>query len=1150
MPSIATSNFTFVSDHWPLIATLGAQAERLLYLDPHACVFKLRAFEEQLLRTLLHLEGVQSHDLDLAGMIREYRRLRLIHPSMLDVLHALRKLGNEKIHGTGATESEALAGLRMAHRLLAWSAHLYLPDQGAGETFQTPGRPMDVDAALAAKDARLQEAVAKAQQLEAEYQAQQAALQAKQAELDAHLAAQVASPAAQADREVRQKLADHAFDHLSEAETRVIIDRKLVEAGWNVQDQAQVGLEFVIPVGKDGTPQAAETSAVYGGNNQYADYLLKGEDGKPLAIVEAKRASKDPNVGKEQALTYAKNVQKNHGGDLPFVMYTNAHEIHFWNYDHEPARKVYGFPSRADLNRIRFLTKNRQPLKDTNIDTAIVGRPYQLAAIRSVAEGLVKKRRKFLLIMATGTGKTRTCVALLDLLMRANWAQRVLFLVDRVALRDQALDAFKEFLPNSPVWPQVKGSEVEKKFATNRRVYVATYPQMLNMITSDSQNLSPHFFDVIIADEAHRSLYNVYKQVLDYFDAYKVGLTATPTDRVDHNTFELFDRPVGEPTYVYSYDQAVKDDYLSTFAVREVQTRFQQEGIKGLKLTPEQKQKLVEDGHAPSDIDFEGSDLERLVTNWGTNRAIIQQFMADSIKDPTGALPGKTIFFAVSKAHARQMESIFNELYPEFGGKLARVLVSEDVGVHGKGGLLDQFRTEDYPRIAISVDMLDTGVDVREVANLVFAKPVYSYTKFWQMIGRGTRLLEADPERRKPWCREKDQFLIFDCWKNFEFFGKKPEGKVPAAVEPLPVKLFKGRLEALERLLNDGGDPDALRRAKDALRGDLANLPAKNVVVLDNSANLAKVSRDQFWQQLDVAGVEFLKKAIAPVLKARTQVDEKAMRFEITCMDLLNAWLSGNQAAFDAARTRIIDQVKELPIAVNLVTAQKPLIDDVLGGTFWTELSDETILNLAAKLGPLMRFRSGSSGPGIVELKLHDHVVHNQALEVGLENADRTTLAYRAKIEAEVLGLLVQNTVLQKLKGGEAVSEDDIKALADVLREQEPHVTEELLRKVYDHKAARFIQFIRHILGLESLLPWKETVSQAFEAFVAQHNTFSSVQIDFLQTLKGYIIQQGKVEKKDLIGPPFTQLHPDGIRGVFEKSEIDEILDLAQQFTA
>jgi type I restriction enzyme, R subunit len=379
--------------------------------------------------------------------------------------------------------------------------------------------------------------------------------------------------------------------------------------------------------------------------------------------------------------------------------------------------------------------------------------------------------------------------------MRAGWAERVLFLVDRIALRDQTLEAFKEHLPNEPRWPK----QGEKEIATDRRIYVSTYPTMLNVIRNEEKSLSPHFFDLIVVDESHRSIYNTYQEILDYFNTITLGLTATPTDVIDHNTFQLFECEDGVPTFAYSYDEAVNHipPFLSNFQVMKIKTKFQDEGINKRTISLEDQQKLMLEGKEIEEINYEGTEIEKKVINRGTNALIVREFMEESIKDANGVLPGKTIFFCISKAHARRVEEIFDSLYPEYKGELAKVLVSEDPRVYGKGGLLDQFVHNDMPRIAISVDMLDTGIDVRELVNLVFAKPVYSYTKFWQMIGRGTRLLE--PEKIKPWCTQKDNFLILDCWDNFEYFKLNPRGKELKGQIPLPVRLFGVRLEKLKK---------------------------------------------------------------------------------------------------------------------------------------------------------------------------------------------------------------------------------------------------------------------------------------------------------------------------------------------------------------
>ena len=511
-----------------------------------------------------------------------------------------------------------------------------------------------------------------------------------------------------------------------------IIDTRLKQAGWNVTDRTQVIEEFDIHL-----TVVEEPTTPYAGH-QFSDYVLLGKNGKPLAVVEAKKTSVDAAIGREQAKQYCYNIQSTQGGELPFCFYTNGHDIYFWDLNNYPPKKVYGFPTREDLERYSYIRKARKTLAGELINTNIAGRDYQIRSIRAVMEAIEKKKRKFLLVMATGTGKTRTCIALVDSLMRAGWAERVLFLVDRIALRDQTLEAFKEHLPNEPRWPKPQ----EKEIATDRRIYVSTYPGMLNVIRDENKPLSPHFFDLVVVDESHRSIYNTYQEILDYFNTITLGLTATPTDVIDHNTFQLFETEDGVPTFAYSFDEAINHipPFLCNFQVMKIKTKFQEEGISKRTISLEDQQKLILEGKEIEEINYEGTEIEKKVINKGTNALIVREFMEESIKDANGVLPGKTIFFCMTKAHARRMEEIFDSLYPEYKGELAKVLVSDDPRVYGKGGLLDQFKQNDMPRVALSVDMLDTGVDIREITNLIFAKPVFSYTKFWQMIGRGNKV--------------------------------------------------------------------------------------------------------------------------------------------------------------------------------------------------------------------------------------------------------------------------------------------------------------------------------------------------------------------------------------------------------------------------
>jgi len=929
----------------------------------------------------------------------------------------------------------------------------------------------------------------------------------------------------------------------SEALTRLEhIDQHLTQSGWNVKDPTQVVEEFdiltTLPEG------VAEPRTRYEGH-QFSDYVLLGKDRKPLAVVEAKKSSRDAAIGREQAKQYCYNIQKQLGGELPFCFYTNGLETYFWDLENAPPRKVVGFPTRDDLERFAYIRRNRKPLTQEFINTSIAGRDYQIRAIRSVLEGIEQRKRNFLLVMATGTGKTRTCIAMIDALMRGGHAERVLFLVDRIALREQALGAFKEHMPNEPRWPNLG----EKLIAKDRRIYVATYPTMLNIIRDEVQHLSPHFFDFIVVDESHRSIYNTYGDVLDYFKTITLGLTATPTDIIDHNTFQLFHCENGLPTFAYTFEEAVnnKPPYLCNFQVMKIQTKFQMEGISKRTISLEDQKKLILQGKEVEEINFEGSQLEKQVINKGTNTLIVREFMEESIKDANGVLPGKTIFFCATKAHARRMEEIFDKLYPQYHGELAKVLVSDDPRVYGKGGLLDQFTNNDMPRIAISVDMLDTGIDVREIVNLVFAKPVYSYTKFWQMVGRGTRLLESN--KPKPWCTEKDVFLILDCWDNFEYFKLNPKGKELKPQLPLPVRLVGLRLDKIEKAV-DCGLADIATREIAKLRRQIAALPKTSVVIKEAAPALSCLEEENFWINLTHQKLEFLRTEIKPLFRAVSEADFKAMRFERDLLEYSLALLNEEKEQAATIQEGIVEQISELPLSVSFVKQEEALIRAAQSSHYWAKADEDAYDELVIKLGSLMKFREQPTGEGQTHLDLVDELHKKEWVEFGPQHEAVNIARYREMVEALIAELTDHNPVLQKIKNGETVSADEADQLAELLHEEHPHITEDLLRQVYKNRKARFIQFIRHILGIETLKSFPDEVSAAFDQFIRAHTTLSSRQMEFLKLLKDFIIERERVEKKDLISAPFTVIHPQGIRGVFSPAEINEILQLTERLAA
>jgi type I restriction enzyme R subunit len=930
----------------------------------------------------------------------------------------------------------------------------------------------------------------------------------------------------------------------TEAQTRKeIIDKKLKAAGWDVNNGAEVVQEFDIEVG---LPQGVSEPRTSYEGHQFSDYVLMGKDAKPLAVVEAKKSVKDAEIGREQAKQYCYNIQKQYNSILPFCFYTNGLEIYFWDLGNYPPRKVIGFPTRDDLERFQIVRGHKKQLADELINTKISGRDYQIRAIRAVMEAIEKKKREFLLVMATGTGKTRTCIALVDALMRAGHVERVLFLVDRIALRGQGLDAFKDHLPNEPRWPK----EGEKLFSKDRRIYFSTYPTMLNIIREEDNNLSPHFFDLVVADESHRSIYNTYGEVLQYFNAIRLGLTATPTDVIDHNTFKLFNCEDGIPTFAYTYEEAVNHipPYLCNFQVMKIYTRFQAEGINKRTITLEDQKRLILEGKEIEEIHYEGTELEKTVINKGTNALIVKEFMEECFKDSNGVLPGKTIFFCMTMSHARRIEQIFDALYPEYCGELCKVLVSDDLRVYGKSGLLAQFKNSDMPRIAISVDMLDTGIDIREIVNLVFTKPVYSYTKFWQMIGRGTRLLES--AKIKPWCTKKDKFLIIDCWDNFEYFKLTPKGKEAAVQIPLPVRFFGVRLDKIEKALKLSEKEIAFKEIN-TLRKQIAQLPQNSIIIAEAASDLFRLKEDAFWVNLSAEKIDFLRSNIKPLFRTVSQVDFKGMRFVKDVLETSLAHLAKDSEKFEVLKDSLVEQIGELPLSVNIVAKEEQLITHSQQNNYWAKATDSDFDVLAASLAPLMKYRdadTGSTGPARFDLQ--DKLKTKEMVEFGPEHEAISISKYREMVEAMVRELTERNPILKKIKSGKPISNTEAKQLAQALQSEHPHITEELLQNVYKNKKAKFIQFIRHILGLEIVESFPDTVEKAFEAFIHEHSNLNSRQIDFLNLLKEFIIERETIQKKDLIESPFTIIHPQGIRGLFSPPEINDIVALTERLAA
>ena len=889
------------------------------------------------------------------------------------------------------------------------------------------------------------------------------------------------------------------------------IDADLARAGWGTA-QRNLVTEYALEANQQDPP--------YHGR-EYCDYVLLGSDGKPLAVVEAKRTSRDELSGKRQAADYADRIKARFGFD-PFIFLTNGQTIQFWDRERYPPRQVSGFYSRDDLERLAHQRRHALPLASVEIDDKIAGRPYQVEAIRRVSEGIEAAHRKFLVIMATGAGKTRTVIALTDLLVRARRIQRVLFLADRRELVKQAVSEFKSHLPNEQI-ARIENGEV----SSGARIHIATYPGMMQLF----QTMSAGHYDLIIADESHRSIYNRYRAIFEHFDCLQLGLTATPTDFIDHNTFGLFGCEDGVPTFHYGLEQAVADNHLVTYRVLQSQTRFQLSGIKSGQISEELKAGLAAAGIDPEELAFEGTDIERKVTNRPTNEAIVREFMDRCRKDTMG-LPEKTIVFAVSHEHAKRLMQAFDRLYPD----LQRQGLAELIDSHMERAeeWLDDFKYRDMPRVAISIDMLDTGIDVPAIQNLVFAKPILSYVKFWQMIGRGTR------RYRNPITgEEKPDFLIIDCWNNFGYFGLAIEGEVDHPTEPLPVRLFRLRLE--KRLLLRGRGEDATTVTAH-LQAMLANLPKDNVNIRPHREEIAKLIAT--WPDGRPESERHLSQTIAPLLRYYGAESQDAIQFRVLVERASVAFLAGQPDELTRRIETIRDNLKALAESVPAVRAVAEQRAFALSAGFWQHLTLVRLDELQAAFAPLMRYRQREKAH-VVELDLPDRIASRRWIIYGPTGEGAFAESYREQVEAHVRKLAEALPALQKLKHGESLTDYDLDQIGRALNQADLFITEATLRETYGHPAASLPDFLRHILHLGHLPTWEEAIAEAFEGFIAEHGYMSASQINFLRGVRAAVLRRAKLTPAQLGQPPLARIG--NVSKLFEPSEVEEILAFANQ---
>lgn len=1118
-------HFEFLRPRRPTLADLGGLAEKYAEPDPPSALVKLRTMAEQMVEIICRDHVLPGPlDANLNDRLQDASFQALVPRVVLDKFHLLRRLGNRAAHSGQGTADQALTALAEAFDLSRWL-----------HGFVDGGRTAD----LGQFDrARLQTETSKSQlqrekkALLAQLEQQSALLADALKKLDDEKDRRQRVEATVVELEEYRQRAQNTSNALgfSEHDTRrKLIDLLLVEAGWQVgargtsTDQVHQEVKLALAPDKEG--------------NGFADYVLFGDDGKPLAVIEAKRTAKDPMAGKTQVWLYAQALERQFGR-RPVMFFTNGVEVHVWD-DRAPAanpRKLYGFYSKDSLDYLFHQRSSRDSRLQVAHNPAICDRPYQVEAIRAVAERFALGHRKALLVLATGTGKTRIAIALCDLLMRAGWAKRILFLCDRKELRKQAAGVFKEFLPDAP---RVVVSSATAK-DRDQRIYLATYPAMQECY----QSFDVGFFDLVIADESHRSIYNRYRDLLQWFDALQIGLTATPRSVMSHQTFGLFGCEGTDPTYAFEYQQAIDHSppYLVPHRPVAHTTQFLRKGLKWAEMSEAQRRQWEEQdpdaGTGQRDVD--ASQIDKQVLSKDTTRKVLRNLMEHGIRDVTGSRPGKTIVFARSHHHAVLLAETFAELFPQYGPGFCQVIDSHDERAEQ---LLAQFKDPaSNVTVAVSVDMLDTGIDVPEVVNLVFAKPVRSYVKFWQMIGRGTRLR---PNLFGP-GDDKKEFLIFDHWANFAWFDvERPEVEAPAA-KSLKQQVFESRLELATEALKRF-DQEAFEGVIALIQADLQTLlDTKSIRVIDRWRELQALVDMERLRLFDPATKAALISIAAPLMgEVNLRGDEEACQFDrlVAEAQLTVVKVSPRLATLQA---RIQDDVSRLPRNLAPVKAHGALILAVGAGEFWDKPSFSTLEEMRSSLRGLMQFKpSDGAGipfrPAVLDVTDGDEQREDVVPKVSSRNLD----AYKQRVREVLREKLDKDEAIVKIRAGLPVTDADLERLAVKVQKVDPTIDLlKLPRELQVHQDLS--RLLRGLVGLDS-----GAVHDAFHAFFLKYPLLTSTQRQFVSAMEQRLVASGGLEIERLYQDPFSRLHEQGIDGVFpDPEQVDDLVEILNQFNA
>ncbi|EAA0007872.1 TPA: DEAD/DEAH box helicase family protein [Clostridioides difficile] len=1055
------------------------EAEKSILVSPSTCATITRRALELAVKWLYANDSdlVLPYQDNLSTLIHNNSFIELIDYDMLPLLKYIVKLGNLSVHTSANIErGEAILSLNNLHQFVSWIDYCYSDEYTAedfnedlllhGEEKRTrPDELKNLYERLSSKDKKLEEVIKENEEL-------RKSLTEK--------------------RKVNTVNYDFKIDEVSEFETRKrYINIELKLAGW------EFGKDIWEEIEVQGMPNESGVG--------YVDYVLYGENGKPLAVVEAKRTSKDPKIGQQQAKLYADCLEKRYS-QRPVIFLTNGFDMYIW--DDYSDRKVYGFYKKSELQLMIDRRKSKKSLSSVTINDEISNRYYQKEAIRAVCEALENKQRKTLLVCATGTGKTRIAISIVDVLSRHNWIKNILFLADRKALVKQAKKSFTKLLPNLALCNLLDSKDSPE----DARMIFSTYPTMMNAIddtkSKDGKRLfTPGHFDLIIIDESHRSIYKKYKSIFDYFDSYLMGLTATPKDEIDKNTYSVFDMENGVPTYAYEYNKAVEDGYLVDYTSIEFKTKIMEDGIKYDELSDEEKEEYENTFNDDESIGDEigNNAVNEWLFNSDTIDLVLNKLMTEGLKIEGEEKIGKTIIFAKNTKHARAIVERFNKLYPKYGGNFVKAV---DYSINYVDSIIDDFSDKNkLPQIAVSVDMLDTGIDIPEILNLVFFKKVRSKTKFWQMIGRGTRLcpdlLGVD--------MDKERFLIFDFCNNFEFFKFNPKGFEGNKAETLTEKLFNIKVSMVKELQDikyiEGEYAELRKELLEELITSVKALNEDSYIVRMNLSYVHKYKNENVWSNIGAVAQNEIREYISPLITSYGD-DELAKRFDVVMYNIQLAYLQNNNASKGIRHVMATAEKLSKLGTIPQIQQQKYTIEKAMTEDFWEDSDIFEVEEVRISLRELIKYLEKSSQK-IYYTSFEDMIVAEDRND-SVYNANNLK-NYKKKVEY-YLNSHKDELAIFKLRNNKKITKQDVETLEEILLKQ--------LGNCDDYKKefgdTPVSQLVRKLVGLD-----REAANEAFSEFL-NNKSFNTKQIHFVKLIVDYVVKNGFIEdNKVLMEDPF-----------------------------